>query len=177
MDRLQQEVKLLHIWAPEKKFRSKCHIKVGIFILFFVNARNLTKSEFQRRESYQYPGIRIKLPKRGKRGKVQVAPDSSTATFTTEEREVTQKCGAWTSSIGIWGKLIRDAGFQLPFHSCWIRICAWPDFRVTPRLLLWTLLEIFFGPLFFFFLRKPIYVIFFEIGSICLQIRTTWGIS
>lgn len=88
MDRLHQELKLLRIWAPEKKFRSKCHIKVGIFILFFVNTRNLTKSEFQRRESYQYPGMRIKLPKRGKRGKVQVAPDSSTATFTAEDRGV-----------------------------------------------------------------------------------------
>ena len=76
---------------------------------------------------------------------------------------VTQKCGPWTSSLGIWGKLIRDAGFQLPFHSCWIRICAWPDLRVTPRLLLWTLLAIFFGPLFFFFLRKPIYVIFLKL--------------
>ena len=41
MDCLQQELKLLRIWAPEKKFRSKCHIKVGIFILFFVNTHNL----------------------------------------------------------------------------------------------------------------------------------------
>ena len=165
----QKELELLWIWSLEQnktKFRSKCNIKVGIFILLFVNTCNLTKSEFQRGESYGDPGIRIKLPKREKKKvktfkQLQIPPQQYLLQKTEEYHCYPE---VWYMSQQHWHyrgayqkRRISVAIPQLLNQN--LRLTRFSGVFQAASLnfacnFLWS--SSFF---FFFFLRKPVYVI------------------
>lgn len=130
----QEELELLWIWGSQalEKKNWKEMLYVVLLTLYFVSTCHLTKSEFQRWDSYGHPRRIIKPPKRQKRSISGSSWFLCSNIYFRRQRGIIyiSKCGLWTSSIGITCDFIRSAESQLPFHTYWIRTCIWPGFQV-----------------------------------------------